>query len=38
MIKEKEQQHKPQYTKHRKKTLLSSKEILKRKRNRKLNR
>ena len=37
MIKEKEQQHKPQYTKHRKKTLLSLKEILKRKRNRKLN-
>jgi len=33
MIKQKEQQHKPQYTKHRKKVLLSSKEKLKRKRN-----
>jgi len=38
MIKQKEQQHKPQYTRHRKKVILSLKEKLKRKRNRKLNR
>ena len=31
MIEEKKQQHKPQFTKHRKKVLLSSKEIKKRK-------
>jgi len=38
MIKEKEQQHKPQFTKHRKKKILSLKEIKKRRYIKNLNR
>jgi len=36
--KEYEQHHKPQYTRHRKKVVLSPKEIKKRKQHKKLNR